>query len=154
MIQQLAQKMLDYGVHPELEVFDMGMIHYGQFLINKGLLQAPFYWNIIAGNIAGLQTDMLELGMAVKQLPPQSFWAFGGIGKQQLSANMLAMASGGGVRIGLEDNIYFDKSRKILATNADLLRRIHVLAAISEREIMSPSEFGGLGFYNSKRPRV
>jgi 3-keto-5-aminohexanoate cleavage enzyme len=153
MIQKLAMKMQDYGVNPELEVFDMGMIHYGQFLMHKGFLKPPFYWNIIAGNVAGMQSNLLELGMAVNQLPEGSLWAFGGIGKQQLAANMLAIASNGGVRIGLEDNIYYDKERKILATNSDLVRRIHALAALAERPIMSPAEFGALGFYNSKRPR-
>lgn len=153
MIQKLANKMLEYGVHPELEVFDMGMIHYGLFLINKGILKPPFYWNIIAGNIAGMQTDLLELGLAVKQLPHGSHWAFGGIGKQQLAANMLAIASGGGVRIGLEDNLYFDMNRKLLATNTALIKRIHNLAEIAERPIMSPKEFGALGFYNKFKRR-
>jgi 3-keto-5-aminohexanoate cleavage enzyme len=154
MIQKLANKMAEFGVHPELEVFDLGMIHYGQFLINKGFLKPPFYWNIIAGNVAGLQADLMELGMAVKQLPADSLWAFGGIGKQQLAANMLAIATNGGVRVGLEDNIFYDNERKIKATNADLVRRIHVLANLMERPIMSAAEFGGLGFYNSKRPRT
>lgn len=153
MIQKLAMKMQDYGVNPELEVFDMGMIHYGQFLMRKGFLKPPFYWNIIAGNVAGMQSNLLELGMAANQLPHGSHWAFGGIGKQQLTANMLAIASNGGVRIGLEDNIYYDNERKTLATNSNLVRRIHALAALAERPIMSPAEFGALGFYNSKRPR-
>ncbi len=151
MIQKLAEKMTEYGVHPELEVFDMGMIHYGQFLINKGILKPPFYWNIITGNVAGMQTELLELGMAVNQLPIGSYWAFGGIGKQQLAANMLAIASGGGVRIGLEDNLFFDTGRKLLATNASLVQRIYELAAIAERPVMSGVEFGELGFYNSKK---
>ncbi len=151
MIQKLAEKMTDYGVHPELEVFDMGMIHYGLFLIKKEILKPPFYWNIITGNIAGMQTELLELGMAVNQLPNGSHWAFGGIGKQQLAANMLAIASGGGVRIGLEDNLYYDTGRKLLATNISLIKRIHEIAALAERPVMSPSEFGGLGFYNSKK---
>jgi 3-keto-5-aminohexanoate cleavage enzyme len=153
MIQKLAAKMLEFGVNPELEVFDLGMIHYGHFLIKKGFLKPPFYWNIIGGNVAGMQSDLIELGLAVKQLPHDSHWAFGGIGRQQLTANMLAIASGGGVRIGLEDNIYYDNDRKVLATNSALLRRIHILAAIAERPLMSPSEFGGLGFYNTKRKR-
>ncbi len=151
MIQKLAAKMHDFGVHPELEIFDIGMIHYGLYLIKKGLIKPPFYWNIIAGNIAGLQTDLIEMGLAVKQLPEGSTWAFGGIGQQQLTANMLAIASGGGVRIGLEDNIYYDSERKILATNLDLIKRVHILADIAERPVMSPSEFGALGFYNKKR---
>jgi 3-keto-5-aminohexanoate cleavage enzyme len=151
MIQKLAAKMQDFGVHPELEVFDMGMIHYGLYLIRKQLLQPPFYWNIIAGNVAGMQADLIELGLAVKQLPENSIWAFGGIGKQQLTANMLAIASGGGVRVGLEDNLYYDKAKKTLATNLDLIKRIHALANLAERPVMSPSEFGALGFYNKKR---
>ena len=150
MIQKLAIKMTQCGVHPELEVFDLGMIHYGLYLIKKGILNPPYYWNIIVGNIAGIQTDLLELGVAVKQLPNDSFWALGGIGKQQLAVNMLAIAAEGGVRIGLEDNLYFDFERKVLATNANLIRRIHAIAEIAERPIMLPAEFGALGFYNTQ----
>ncbi len=153
MIRDLALKMNDYGVKPELEVFDLGMIHYGRYLVEKQIIKPPFYWNIIAGNIAGIQTDLVELGIAVKQLPPASFWAFGGIGRQQITATTLAVAMGGGVRIGLEDNIYFDAQRKHLATNADLLRRVHQLADMFERPLMTSAEFGALGFYNTQRPR-
>ena len=66
---------------------------------------------------------------------------------------MLAIASGGGVRVGLEDNLYFDSKRKVLATNTALIKRIHNLAEIAERPIMSPTEFGTLGFYNTKSRR-
>jgi uncharacterized protein (DUF849 family) len=148
MIVRLAEKMHLYGVHPELEVFDLGMIHYGRYLIGKSILRPPFYWNIIAGNVAGLQDSPTELGLAVSLLPAGSYWAFGGIGRQQLSANTQAIASGGGVRTGLEDNIYFDNTRLTLATNIDLLRRIHALARIHDRAVMPPAEFGAAGFYN------
>jgi uncharacterized protein (DUF849 family) len=153
MIQQLALAMKEQGVHPELEVFDVGMIHYGLYMIEKKILEPPFYWNIIAGNIAGIQTDLIELGMAIRLLPRDSWWALGGIGRQQLTANMIAMAMGGGVRIGLEDNLYFDVDRKILATNKDMVQRIHQIAAQIERPIMSAEAFGNAGFYNTnKRP--
>lgn len=151
MIQQLALKMLEEGVHPEWEVFDLGMLHYGHYLARKNILQPPYYVNIISGNIAGIQTNLLELGAMVAQLPVGAIWAFGGIGQQQLAANTLAIASGGGVRIGLEDNLHFDCSRKVLATNTSLLRRIHELAHIFERPLMSPADFGALGFYNNFR---
>ena len=55
MIQSLALKMLDYGVKAELECFDLGMINYGNYLINKGLIKDRTYWNLIFGNIAGMQ---------------------------------------------------------------------------------------------------
>ena len=150
MVQGLAEKMTDFGVHPELEVFDLGMIHYARYLIQKNIIQPPFYFNLIFGNLAGMQTDLAEMGLAVKQLPEGSLWACGGNGRQQLDANAIAIAAGGGVRIGLEDNLYFDRHKNVLAENTALLRRIHTLAGIFERPVMSPAEFGSLGFYNSK----
>ncbi|HPH20987.1 MAG TPA: 3-keto-5-aminohexanoate cleavage protein, partial [Haliscomenobacter sp.] len=107
--------------------------------------------NIITGNVAGMQTNLAELGILLAQLPPGAVWALGGIGQQQLAANTLAIATGGGVRIGLEDNLHYDAGRKIQATNTSLLKRIHELASIFERPIMSPSAFGALGFYNNYR---
>jgi uncharacterized protein (DUF849 family) len=55
------------------------------------------------------------------------------------------------VRIGLEDNLYYDNERKVKATNLSLLKRIHELAAVLERPMMTPAEFGGMGFYNQFR---
>jgi 3-keto-5-aminohexanoate cleavage enzyme len=110
----------------------------------------PYYFNLILGNIASAQADVTYVGLAIKDLPQGSFWALGGIGKEQLKMNALAIALGGGVRVGLEDNIWFDSNRKQLATNQKLLLRIHQLAEIFERKIMTSGKFGSLGFYNSK----
>ena len=152
-IVELIARMTRYGVKPELEVFDLGMINYARYLIRKDLLKAPFYFNIILGNIAGLQLDFLHLGNAIRDLPKGSLWAAGGIGKAQLGANNLAIAMGGGVRVGLEDNIYFDKAKKKRASNKDLLLRIYELAEMHERKIMKASELGRAGFYNSQYKR-
>ena len=153
VIQQLAQKMLDYGVKPELEVFDLGMINYAHYLIRKKLIRPPYYFNIILGNISGLQTRLDQIGAAIRDLPNDSYWSLGGIGKFQLAANNIAIAIGGGVRVGLEDNLYFDREKKVLTRNRDLLLRIHELAEMYERKIMKPEELGNAGFYNTKRPR-
>ena len=72
--------------------------------------------------------------------------------------NSLAIAAGGGVRVGLEDNVWYDLNRTRPATNADLLNRIHVLAEANERNIMTPASFrkllglqkGGNGKYGCK----
>ncbi len=152
-IEGLIEKMKHYGVKPELEAFDLGMINYAKYLIRKSLLKAPFYFNIILGNIAGLQLDFLHLGTAIRDLPEGSLWAAGGIGRAQLGANSLAIAMGGGVRVGLEDNIYFDRAKKRPATNKALLLRIHELAEMHERKIMKAPELGRAGFYNSQYKR-
>ena len=68
---------------------------------------------------------------------------FGGIGNQQLIANVMAIAGGGGVRIGLEDNLFW-LDNKTFASNRQLLDRVREIARMMGREIMSPSEFGNL----------
>ncbi|MEZ4886668.1 MAG: 3-keto-5-aminohexanoate cleavage protein [Chitinophagales bacterium] len=150
MIQKLALKMNELGVHPELECFDSGMIHYSKYLIRKGILRPPFYFNLLVGNIFNAQLDLATIGLMVRDLPSNSHWSLAGLGNHQLAANSIAIAAGGGVRVGLEDNIWLDQKRTILATNLELIQRIHSLAAIAERPIMGAKEFGELGFYNSK----
>ncbi len=124
MIQDLARMMLDKGIKPELEVFDLGMINYGRYLISKGLIKPPYYFSIILGNIACAQADIMHLGLMIKELPEDSIWSVGGVGDAQLAMNTMALTAGGGVRIGLEDNIWYDTERTRLARNSDLLERI------------------------------
>jgi len=141
MVQSLAGEMLKRGVVPELEAFDGGMVNYAKYLIGKGVIRGPHYFNLIMGNPANAQADPLSLGAMLAQLPAGSLWSTGGIGRAQAPAAMLGLAAGGGVRMGLEDNLFFDSGRKKLATNLDLLRRVHDMAAHLERTVMSPEEF-------------
>lgn len=129
MIKALAKTMQDHGIKPELEVFDLGMINYAHYLISKGLLSPPYYFNLILGNIACAQANLLSLGLMIKELPPESIWSVGGIGASQLKMNAIGLMDGGGVRVGLEDNIYFDAGRTRLATNGDLVKRVIDIAA-------------------------
>jgi uncharacterized protein (DUF849 family) len=129
MIQDLAKKMLDYSIKPELEVFDLGMVNYAHYLLKKGLIKPPYYFNLILGNIACAQANLLSLGLLIKELPENSIWSVGGVGNYQLKMNAMSLVAGGGVRIGLEDNIYFDAERKHLATNRALTERILKIAA-------------------------
>jgi uncharacterized protein (DUF849 family) len=140
MIGKLAQEMKNRDILAELEAFDAGMINYAKYLIRKGLLEPPHYFNLLLGNIACAQADLLHAGMMVRDLPDQSLWSFAGIGNSQLMMNSLAIASGGGVRVGLEDNIWYDNARTQPARNSDLLRRVHQLAEANERKVMGPEE--------------
>ncbi len=54
--------------------------------------------------------------------------------------NSVAIAMGGGVRVGIEDNTWYDTERTRLASNSDLLLRIHQLAEVHDRKMMQPSE--------------
>ncbi|MES2123340.1 MAG: 3-keto-5-aminohexanoate cleavage protein [Gemmatimonadota bacterium] len=140
MIQALAKKMQDNGIRPELEVFDLGMINYAHYLIKKGLITPPYYFNLILGNIACAQANLLSLGLMIKELPADSFWSVGGIGDTQLRMNAIGVVEGGGVRIGLEDNIYYDTDRTRLATNTELVARLVGIAKAVGREPYSQRE--------------
>lgn len=153
MIQRLANKMEQFGVVPELECFDGGMINAARHMIGKGILKPPYYFNLLVGNLATAQDDLMQVGLLINALPPGAYWSLAGIGGSQLRANTLAILEGGGVRVGLEDNYWHDAERTKLATNSSLLRRVHELAAVFERPIMAPAVFGGLGFYNQQRMR-
>jgi len=145
MIERLLDKMLVYGVHPEFECFDLGMINFGKYLLKKKEIQRPAYWNLIFGNIAGFQPTFNQMGTAISEIPEGDFIGLGGIGKYQLKTNALAVAYGLGVRVGLEDNIWFDTKKTKKATNLALLKRIHSLMKENEKQLLNSSD---LGLYN------
>lgn len=138
MIQALAKKMLERNIKPELEVFDVGMINYAKYLIKKGFLIKPYYFTLLLGNIACAQANLMHLGYMINELPEESLYSVAGIGNAQLTMNAVSIAYGGGVRTGLEDNIWFDEDRKIPATNPDFVRRIVTMAGARGRSVMTP----------------
>jgi len=139
-IVRLAEIMKERSIKPELEVFDLGMVNIAHTLIDKGLLEPPYYFNIILGNVATAQVKLNHLAAIVTDLPAQSVWSIGGIGRFQLQANGLGLILGDGVRTGLEDNLWLDGARTSLARNADLVQRIVNLASVYGRAIASPAE--------------
>lgn len=144
MIQALALRMKELGICPEFEAFDVGMINYACYLERKSLVSPPFYFNLLLGSIAGAQADLLHAGIMIRDLPPRSTWSLAGMGDRQLAMHGMAIAAGGGVRVGLEDNIFLDSRRTTLASNQDLLARVHRIAAEHDRPIMRPGELRGL----------
>jgi 3-keto-5-aminohexanoate cleavage enzyme len=134
-IMRLAAIMRERGIKPELEVFDLGMINFAKVLIDKELIQPPFYFNILLGSPSGAQLDLIHLGAMIKDLPEQSLWSLAGIGRFQARANGLGVVMAHGVRVGLEDNLWLDDERTELATNACMVERITAQAAALGRPI-------------------
>jgi uncharacterized protein (DUF849 family) len=141
MIQSLARAMQERGIVPEMEFFDLGMIDYARdFLIPRGLIREPFYCNILLGSLGTMVATPRNLVTMVDALPPGTTWSATGIGRYQLSINSLAIAMGGHVRVGLEDNLWFDEERTVPATNAMLVERVVKVAESMGRSIASPAE--------------
>ncbi|HXX82119.1 MAG TPA: 3-keto-5-aminohexanoate cleavage protein [Thermodesulfovibrionales bacterium] len=140
-IRILAQRMLERGILPELEIFDLGMINMLRYLIDRRLVNAPMYANLLFGNIATAQPEFLEIGALVGRLPEHLIWSIAGIGAAQLPMAAMAAAAAPGVRIGLEDNLWLDAGRQYPASNLQLVERVHMFANLLHRTIMTPDEF-------------
>ena len=140
MVTRLAEAMKDNGVIPELEVFDPGMINLAKVLETKGVLDGRKYFNLLLGSINSIPASLKDLDYLVSILPENSVWAAAGIGQFQLPMNSGAIVMGGNVRVGLEDNIYYDYQKEELATNENLVKRVVRIASEIYRPIATPEE--------------
>ena len=136
----LAQRMAERAIRPEIEIFDLGMASVLQYLQSRGLIATGAYANLLFGNLASAQADLLEIGAVVKRLPPNTIWSLAGLGAAQLPVAAVAAAMAPAVRIGLEDNLWLDSGRTRPTTNVELVEHVHKLAQLLGRRVMTPSQ--------------
>ena len=140
VIRGLAAAMRERGIRPELEVFEPGMVAFGRRLVEEGLIDEPCYVNVLLGSPGTAPLSPAMLAAFLAEIPPAWTWALAGIGRFQLDAMLLAVATGGHVRVGLEDNVWLDRGRTEPATNAALVRRVAAAAELAERPLATPAE--------------
>jgi len=140
LIMRLINLMKVNHIVPEIEVFDSGMINYIRYLIKKKILPEKNYVNLILGNISSAQSTLFDLSLLTNALDDQ-LTSIGSFGISQLRINSIAIASGFGVRVGLEDNLFLNNEKTILATNIQLLQRIHNLINANEKILLTAKEF-------------
>jgi len=137
-IAYLAGEMRKYNVKPEIEVFDTAMIWNAVMMAEKGEIKTPLHFNLVLG-VNGSQPSTVDALMYCYQhLPKDCTWGVSIIGKDHLKLSVIAMALGGNVRVGIEDNLYYSKG--ILATNVGLLKRMKDIALAMGKEIAAPAE--------------
>jgi len=142
LIQDLGKKMLEYGIKPEIEVFDLAMLYNASNYAEAGLLRRPLHVQFVLGvkNALPAHRDILEFEVAkLKELEPDATWVAAGIGKSQLDVNRWSLELGGHCRTGLEDNIRWNKNR-LAASNAELVTRVSELCGEYGRTIATASE--------------
>jgi 3-oxoadipate:acetyl-CoA acetyltransferase len=140
MIQDLAERMNERGIVPELEVFDFGMVDYAKFLLAREVIRPPLLFNLLLGSLGTLSASAVNLATLAASLPEGSTWAGAGIGRSQFFVNSLAIAMGGHVRVGLEDNLWLDVRKERPASNPELVDRLARLAVALERTIATPDQ--------------
>jgi 3-keto-5-aminohexanoate cleavage enzyme len=138
IMRGILKKMHEYGVRPELEIFDKGHLANARRLAKEGLLQFPQHVDFVLGVPGGMEATVANLCDLVDDLPEECTWSVAGIGRQQLPMALAAIAMGGHVRVGLEDNLYYSKGR--LAKNEELVGRIARIAQEAGRPVATPEQ--------------
>lgn len=138
LVNDLAQKYKDTQVKPQIEVFSQEMISNAQALVKKGLLTEPLDYGFVMGAPGAQGAELHNLAYLVQSLPKGSTWNVLGIGKHEMPLAAAAIAFGGHVRVGLEDNNRMPDGT--IATNANLVSVVVELAKTLGREIATPDE--------------
>ncbi len=139
LVEELAGMMQEHGVKPEIEVFDAGMIAGARRLLRKGLIEEPLHYDFVMGVPGGISAGIRELTFLTESIPEGSTWTVAGIGRHELTLGTAAILMGGHVRVGFEDNIYYEKG--VLAeSNAQLVERIVKVAEIHRRPVATPDQ--------------
>jgi 3-keto-5-aminohexanoate cleavage enzyme len=126
-IVQVAARLRARGLVPECEVYDAGMLDTLRWLRDRGHLDGPYHVQLVLGVPGGMAASERNLRFLVEGLPEPVRWSAAGVGRAQLPVAELALALGGHVRVGLEDNLFV--SRGVLARGSDALVELAVAAA-------------------------
>jgi 3-keto-5-aminohexanoate cleavage enzyme len=138
-IDRLAREMREKGIKPELEVFNGGQLNELFRLIEEGLLEPPYYVNLVFGGRAFTVPRPANVLNMVDNLPAEAEFNLLATGQHQLPLTTLGILLGGHVRVGLEDNLYYDDER-LAKSNAELVERTVEIAELLGREVATPDE--------------
>lgn len=142
LVHALAEKMREYAIKPEIEVFDMAMLYNAVEMSEAGLIEKPLHVQFVLSvkNALPARRDLLEFQVEqLKKNAPDATWVAAGIGRYQLEVNKWTLELGGHCRTGLEDNVRMDRET-LAPSNAALVGRVAGLCAEYDRHPASPAE--------------
>ncbi len=138
-LEKLGLAMQENNVKPEIEIFDAGMIYNALYYLKKGILKAPLHFQFVLGAAGGMDATVENLVFLKSLLPENCTWGALGIGKGHLPIMYAALALGGHVRVGMEDNVFYSKG--VLAkSNVEFVERTKRIVQELNKEIASPDE--------------
>jgi uncharacterized protein (DUF849 family) len=138
MLRDMAKRVRELGVKPELEVFDTGNLWFANQLCDEGLIDSPAWIQLCTGIAYGMPNDVGLLSALMPMLPPGSHFTSFALGGMQIPWVAQSVLLGGHVRVGLEDNLYLD--RGVFASNADLVARAADLIRTMGARVQSADE--------------
>jgi len=138
-IRTILGRIRQFGIVPELEIFDDGMLATADFLFGKGLLAPPAHFDFVLGVPGAAAATPENLTHFARSIPVGCTWTVAGIGRRQTAMATMAIAMGGHVRVGFEDNIFYRKG-ELADSNARFVERVVRIAREVGREPASISE--------------
>ena len=138
-LDRAAEKMREKGVKPEIEIFDLGMMITSLRMRDQGKLDEPLHFQFVLGTPWGAPATPKSFLHLYEHIPDNATWSIIGIGQGHLPMSMMALAMGGHIRVGLEDNIYYTKG-VLVETNAQFVERIVRISGEYGREVATPDE--------------
>lgn len=138
-LEKLGTVMQENNIKPEIEIFDAGMISNALYYLKKGILKAPLHFQFVLGAAGGMDATVENLVFLKSLIPVDCTWGALGIGKGHLPIMYTALALGGHVRVGMEDNILYSKG--VLAkSNVEFVERTKRIVAEMNKQIATPDE--------------
>jgi len=135
----IAEIMQKHGVKPEIECYDIGMINNACVLSDLGHMESPFHLQCVLGVLGQIPATVDNLTYMARCIPNGSTWSVCAVGAHEFPMAPTALAMGGHVRVGFEDNIYLSKGVKA-KSNAELVEKVVRIARELDREIATPEE--------------
>jgi uncharacterized protein (DUF849 family) len=138
-LEKLGNTMQEAGVKPEIEIFDVGMIYNALYYLKKGVLKAPLHFQFVLGAAGGMPATVENLVFLKNLIPEGSTWSALGIGKGHLPILYTALALGGNIRVGMEDNIMYSKG-ELAKSNVEFVERAKRIIHEFGKEVATPEE--------------
>ncbi|MBW9171593.1 3-keto-5-aminohexanoate cleavage protein [Clostridium estertheticum] len=138
-LEKAGLAMQENNVKPEIEVFDAGMVYNALYYLKKGFLKAPLHFQFVLGVPGGMTATVENLMFLKSLIPVDSTWGALGIGKQHLPIMYAALALGGNLRVGMEDNIYY-RFGELAKSNVDFIERTKRIVTELDKQIATPAE--------------
>jgi uncharacterized protein (DUF849 family) len=141
-MRYFLETMNEQSTRPELEVYDAGMVNNAAFMINAGALKRPVYIQFVLGILGGLPATVENLVLLYNQarlLLGEFEWSVAAAGRFQFPIGVAALAMGGNVRVGLEDNVYLNKGQ-LARSNAEQVEKMARIIRELSLEPATPDE--------------
>lgn len=141
-LEELGRNMQEWNVKPEIEVFDPGMIANAAYYLKKGVLKAPLHFQMCMGcanGIPGSMKNLVFMKETMDTLCPGSTWSYFGVGHCAMEMTYGAVAMGGHIRVGMEDNVMYAKGQ-LAESNRQLVERAARVIREFGNEPATPAE--------------